>query len=62
MEGDRLNFLGLVASMDGRRVEAIASDGMAALPEALGTDAGNRLLARLDTNFFAVQTTSRGLS
>ncbi len=52
-DGGRLRLRGLVASVDGRRVERTETDGAAADAASLGDAAGRELLGRVGAGFFA---------
>jgi hydroxymethylbilane synthase len=52
LSGDRLTLQALVAEPDGGRVERTRREGAAADAEALGTDAGEELRARIGPAFF----------
>lgn len=52
-EGGEIRLRGLVASPDGQRVERIEVRGPTARAAPMGAEAGHRLLARLDSRFFA---------
>ncbi|MDA8233061.1 MAG: hydroxymethylbilane synthase [Magnetospirillum sp.] len=56
LDGDRLEFRGLIVSPDGRTIHAARRSGTASAAEALGTDAAQELLDIAGPGFFTFKT------